>query len=347
MFRLSNGESRKIDTGDGVKGIVLEQWTLSCLSALGSRESSIDDVRGGGGGTTGGTNTATHRREHERERERPTYIPPSSSSAYKSGIIHFRALYQYIRLLPAYALYRRLKRKTNGLKIGIKMWCAEGWDGDYRVPKGGISDASTAEGEGDGLRDAWEKMENGLIGLEDRSGGDGGIKDFSFPGVILGNGVFTLNCRSRKITDYWIEDPEAALSTGFAREDANAAATREGFDLNEEYFTPTLARRRTSSSGDRPSSLPDEGLNRRMAGLSATRPTELQAQRRRSIEVEAAAAATAMTTGEKSNGDVIGSTGSLRRWSNLGEGLPFAIPQGQSRPDIDRLRTSSLSGRVS
>jgi hypothetical protein len=340
MFDPGNGNgARRVKVDDGIDGIVLEQWTLSCGStSFGSRESSIIDLVGDG--TTGPI-----------KRERPTYIPPSSSSAYKSGIIHFRSLYQFIRLSPTYSLYRRLKRKGGALKIGIKIWCAEGWDGEYRVPKGTISDASTEDeggggggggggATGGGLRDAWQKMESGLIGLEDGlcgGGGDAEIDEYTFPSIMIGNGVFTLSCRSRKVTNFWIEDPEAALSTGFAREDANAAAMT-GFDLEEEYFTPTLSKRRTDSgSSDRPASLPNDGLKRTMAGLSATRPTELEVQRRRSIEGEAA----------KEGDPAASSTGSLRRWANLGEGLPFAIPQGQSRPNIDRLRTSSLSGRVS
>jgi hypothetical protein len=327
------------------------------------------------------------------------------------------------------------------LKIGIKLWCAEGWgdddDGGFRrVPKGGISDDASTEvsdeddevglgvrarpggggGGGTGLKEAWERMEKGLIGLEtplgnlsasvvDGSGGiddgqrrptttttttttttlDEEITDYTFPAVPISNGLFHLTCRARSSVDFWVEDAEAALSSKFAAADAHLSAVTGrdvGLDLEEEYFTPTLARRRTDSTSStaRPSSLPSDGSrSKRIAGLSATRPTDLvaQAHRRRSNEDSrgGTSATTSMDAGDgtvsedtrgsgskiigrSNSGDsstaglATGSTGSLRRWSNLGEGLPFAIPQRDrahsfSRPTMDRLRTSSLSGRVS
>jgi hypothetical protein len=320
------------------------------------------------------------------------------------------------------------------LKIGIKLWCAEGWgdddDGGFRrVPKGGISDDASTEVSdeddevgvrvppggvvvgGTGLKEAWERMENGLIGLEtplgnlsasvvDGSGGiDDGqrpttleeeeeeeeITDYTFPAVPISNGMFHLTCRARSSVDFWVEDAEAALSSKFAAADAHLSSVTGrdvGLDLEEEYFTPTLARRRTDSTSStaRPSSLPSDGSrSKRIAGLSATRPTDLvaQAHRRRSNEDSrrGTSATTSMDAGDgtvsedtRGSGSKIigrsnsgdsstaglptGSTGSLRRWSNLGEGLPFAIPQRDrahsfSRPTMDRLRTSSLSGRVS
>ena len=72
--------------------------------------------------------------------------PPT---AYRLGIIHFRALYAFIRLLPAYRLFRRLRRQNTGLRMGIKLWGPEGFP-----------NSST------GLTEAWSVMERDLVGID-------------------------------------------------------------------------------------------------------------------------------------------------------------------------------------
>ena len=73
-------------------------------------------------------------------------MPPHA--AYRLGVVHFRALYSLMRVLPAYRLYRRLRRANNGLRVGIKLWGPEGFDNSS-----------------EGLQEAWDEMEAGLVGI--------------------------------------------------------------------------------------------------------------------------------------------------------------------------------------
>lgn len=46
---------------------------------------------------------------------------PEPPIVYKKSIIFFRSLYAYMRLLPAYHLYRRLRKQNHPLKIGFRV----------------------------------------------------------------------------------------------------------------------------------------------------------------------------------------------------------------------------------
>jgi len=147
-------------------------------------------------------------------------LPPHT--AYRMGIIHFRALFSLIRLLPAYRLFRRLRRANNGLRMGIKLWGPEG----YRNSP-------------DGLAEAWVVMERDLIGL------DTGLEEFiaseevpaeaperyDFPALDLFGTEFVLGVDYRPEVDFHVEDMETVLSEKFV-------------DMDEDWFTPTVARHR-------------------------------------------------------------------------------------------------------
>jgi hypothetical protein len=46
---------------------------------------------------------------------------PEPPVVYKKSIIFFRSLFAYMRLLPAYQLYRRLKKQNHPLRIGFRV----------------------------------------------------------------------------------------------------------------------------------------------------------------------------------------------------------------------------------
>ncbi|KAG0348533.1 autophagy protein 13, partial [Podila humilis] len=46
---------------------------------------------------------------------------PEPPVVYKKSIIFFRSLFAYMRLLPAYQLYHRLRKQNHSLKIGFRV----------------------------------------------------------------------------------------------------------------------------------------------------------------------------------------------------------------------------------
>ena len=176
----------------------------------------------------------------------PASSQQAAPQAYRLGIIHFRALYSLIRLLPAYRLHRRLRRANNGLKIAVKLWAPE----DY----------TSAE-----LPEAWAVMERGLLGI-----------DHGLETVVAGEAVppeapsaeqlmpplelfgleYDLSVKYRTEVDFEVQDMEAVLSEKLV-------------DMEEEWFTPTVLRHRQDSLGGA------QG-ERRPSGPSPIPPTQGQ-----------------------------------------------------------------------
>ncbi|ORX41078.1 autophagy-related protein 13-domain-containing protein [Kockovaella imperatae] len=160
--------------------------------------------------------------------------PDSSSSmaphtAYRLGIIHFRALFALVRLLPAYRLFRRLRRANSGLRLGIKLWGPEGYTNDA----------------------AWQVMERGLIGLGvglDQlalAGAPAEVTEvYEPPETDLFGTKFGLRVEYRPEVDFSAEDMESILSEKFV-------------DMDEEWFKPTVtASRKVSAPTPIPSTSP-------------------------------------------------------------------------------------------
>jgi autophagy-related protein 13 len=215
------------------------------------------------------------------------YTSPSTSQAapqaYRLGIIHFRALYSLIRLLPAYRLHRRLRRANNGLKIAVKLWAPE----DY----------TSAE-----LPEAWAVMERGLLGLEHGLESvvageavppeDDAVEQILPPLELFGL-EYDLSVRYRTQVDFDVQDMEAVLSEKLV-------------DMEEEWFTPTVARHRQDSLGQ---VIPS--AERRPSGPSPIPPQGAGSFSRPQSKLG-------------SHGRVTPS--SLSKWGALAEGMPFASP---------------------
>ncbi|KAG9301786.1 hypothetical protein G9A89_003333 [Geosiphon pyriformis] len=130
--------------------------------------------------------------------------PPDLPIVYKKSIAFFRSLYAYVRLMPTYRLFKRLRgmKSNNSMKI----------DHRFVIPPGRI---------------------NGAIGLDIPIiiGETAPISsNFTFGSIDTPFGVFTLNVIFRKNCDFHIDDnSEAVLSSKFE-------------EMDENYFTPTMAR---------------------------------------------------------------------------------------------------------
>lgn len=128
-----------------------------------------------------------------------------------------------MRLLPAYRLYRRLRRLNTGLRLGIKLWGPEGFDGDK------------------GLAEAWDVIERDLIGihvpLERMIAGapeespSSVCERYDFSPLELFGTSYEQSVVYRPNIDFDVEDKESVLSERFV-------------DMDEEWFTPTVARHR-------------------------------------------------------------------------------------------------------
>lgn len=143
--------------------------------------------------------------------------PPT---AYRVGIVHFRALYSFLRLLPAYRLFRRLRRQNNGLRLGIKLWAPDGYTDS----------------------EAWDVIERDLVGinapLDDLSspaGTGAEVERYAFAPLHLFGSMYELAVKYRPNVDFEVEDLESVLSERFV-------------DMDEEWFTPTVRQRASGSN---------------------------------------------------------------------------------------------------
>ena len=151
-------------------------------------------------------------------------LPPHT--AYRLGIIHFRALFSLIRLLPAYRLSRRLRRANNGLRMGIKLWGPEGYSNST-----------------EGIADAWEVMERNLVGLDwslhhyvsSEEPPSASREQYNFPILDFFGNEYQLGVEYRPEVDFHVEDLESVLSEKFV-------------DMDQDWFTPTVARHRIEES---------------------------------------------------------------------------------------------------
>ncbi|WVN89601.1 uncharacterized protein L203_104828 [Cryptococcus depauperatus CBS 7841] len=278
----SNSSKGKGKEKENRPGIVLERWTLRAQSTA-SDEADNSQV-------------APH-------------------TAYRLGIIHFRALHSLLRLLPAYRLYRRLRRSNSGLRMGIKLWSPEGYPNSL-----------------EGLKEAWQVMEDGLVsldmGLEELViGGEEVEPDlterYDFSKLDLFGNEYTLHVDYRLGMDFTTEDMEAVLSEKFV-------------DMDEDWFTPTVAVRRRSKTLLSPNTLTSHyaraGGNR-TASMPAPIPSSLNSTSSVSPRQQAIAQGSFISTEnslrrnrQASSTSTVGASvsGKKDRWSALGEGLPFA-----------------------
>ncbi|WWC65350.1 uncharacterized protein I303_107968 [Kwoniella dejecticola CBS 10117] len=218
-------------------------------------------------------------------------------TAYRIGIIHFRALFSLIRLLPAYRLFRRLRRSNNGLRMGLKLWGAEGY-----------------QNSPEGLEEAWEVMERGLVGLStgldelvvNDSALPEEIERYDFPKLELFGNEYTLSADFRPEVDFSVEDMEAVLSEKFV-------------DMDEDWFTPTVSRRNTQEES--PTVRPETSRKSSM-------PTPIQSNTSPIPSRQAALPAGSYSSSTRPAGSRVPSSQDKRpvpgQWGALAEGLPFA-----------------------
>ncbi|EJT47888.1 hypothetical protein A1Q1_03194 [Trichosporon asahii var. asahii CBS 2479] len=295
-----------IDVGKR-KGIVLEQWTFKC-----SRGRNLQGV------TEGKTSINLHATQPKPmtmtseafldeatvcvAQPPPAHCQPSHDglqhaaistsdmappTAYRVGIVHFRALYSFIRLLPAYRLFRRLRRQNNGLRLGIKLWAPDGYPADA-------------------LGEAWDVIERDLAGikvpLDNLSSATGSeTEHYDFAPLQLFGSTYELGVTYRPNVDFEVEDLESVLSERFV-------------DMDEEWFTPTVARHRLESERS------GAGSGSNTTSRSASRAGHQTPSRRTSIVVSGTPGATPGSLG-------------AGKWSAMAEGLPFAIRAGAGTAD--------------
>ncbi|KAI1316260.1 autophagy protein 13 [Mortierella claussenii] len=129
---------------------------------------------------------------------------PEPPVVYKKSIIFFRSLFAYMRLLPAYQLYRRLRKQNYPLKIG------------FRVSRGHSPEESM-------FRDSEIGIEVPLVEGETRPM----LAEFRFGQVETSLGAFSLKVTYRSNCEFHVDESEAVLSSKF-------------IDMDENYFTPTI-----------------------------------------------------------------------------------------------------------
>lgn len=226
------------------------------------------------------------------------------------GIIHFRSLFSLLRLLPAYRLFRRLRRANNGLRLGLKLWAPEGYPTD------------TA-----GLREAWDVMEQDLIGVDvglealvpnDEVEPEESVQRYEFPSLDLFGNEYKLSVDYRPEIDFQVDDLESVLSEKLV-------------DMEEDWFTPTMARHRMDGISAPASASSSNPPSRRVATPTAI-PSSTSSNPAPIPQRQGPA-----SIGSFQSSGVPGSKGRppassqkspdiavTERWSALGQGLPFA-----------------------
>ena len=307
---VSNGHKGKGKEKDERSGIVLERWTLNarCIGFLDVHTVELISSR------------------------KSTEAEPSSSAlamaphtAYRYGIIHFRALFSLVRLLPSYRLFRRLRRANNGLRLGIKLWAPEGY--------GDSSEDMLA---------AWETMESGLVSMDvglDRLVTTNGTSPdqpefYDLPQMDMFGSTYSLKVEYRPNVDFHVEDMESVLSEKFV-------------DMDEDWFTPTVGGRPTGT--DVPPRSPPAYIQSLRKGTTPTAiPSTSPIPQRQQAATPGSFGSAGRPSfsrgpsamgGAQSKGSV-GSYGS--RWGALAEGLPFAGPSPSPGPAVDASRVSGL-----
>lgn len=222
--------------------------------------------------------------------------PPT---AYRHGIVHFRALYSFIRLLPAFRLFRRLRRANTGLRLGIKLWGPEGYPNNA-----------------EGLAEAWDVMERDLVGLDvplermippqsEAPTEPGEILElYSFQPLELFGSTYELGVTYRPNVDFDVEDKESILSEQFV-------------DMEEDWFTPTVTRHRLQSEARATASAtPSQPTSRATDAAAPPSPTPSRVLSGAQTSVAPSRASTSIPREPSSLG--------AGKWGALAEGLPFA-----------------------
>jgi autophagy-related protein 13 len=230
-----------------------------------------------------------------------------------------------MRLLPGYRLSRRLRsRNTGGLRVGIQLWPA-------------FDHSATDQG----LGEAWKTMEEDVIGLETPLQTLGSTEALSsedkpgretLPHIDLFGMQYSLSCEYRSDVDFHVEDLESVLSEKFT-------------DMDEDWFTPTVARHRLEREA-RTTSIPQPDREIRKVSAPATIPSTIspiplrqQAATAGSFGSAAGSASRVSVMRQTSSGqpgslgkDRSGST-SVDKWASLAQDMPFA-----SKPSSDNAR---------
>ncbi|KAK3839436.1 MAG: autophagy-related protein 13-domain-containing protein [Linnemannia elongata] len=137
---------------------------------------------------------------------------PEPPVVYKKSIIFFRSLFAYMRLLPAYQLYRQLKKQNHPLRIG------------FRVSRGQSPEESM-------FRESEIGIEVPLIEGETRPM----LSEYRFGQVETPLGAFSLKVTYRSNCEFQVDESEAMLTSRF-------------MDMDENYFTPTIVAHSQESS---------------------------------------------------------------------------------------------------
>ncbi|KAJ3179790.1 autophagy protein 13 [Geranomyces variabilis] len=133
--------------------------------------------------------------------------PLELPTVYKKSVAFFRSLYSHARLLPAFRLSRRFKRKPGSMGVGFRVSTARNTPYD----------------------------EAGLDQLHSTGDMRRGIEEYNFGSIETPLGVFSLHVNYRLECDFSIEDPDHGVMDGRLA------------DMDENYFSPRSMGNRTSS----------------------------------------------------------------------------------------------------
>ncbi|KAJ3215553.1 autophagy protein 13 [Dinochytrium kinnereticum] len=151
----------------------------------------------------------------------PIPVPaPEVPVMYKKMVMFFRSLYSFTRLLPAYRLFRKLRKSKGGpLKIG------------YRLSTGRVISPDEA----------------GLDQLHLTSDMRRWVSEYRFENVDTMLGTFNLHVAYRLECEFTVDNPEAVLSSRFADMDNNYFGPRS-LDIPAQRGEPSRLSGRQPSS---------------------------------------------------------------------------------------------------
>ncbi|GAA5812067.1 hypothetical protein MFLAVUS_005516 [Mucor flavus] len=121
---------------------------------------------------------------------------------YKRSIVFFRALHSFVRMLPAHELFRKLHKLGDSNPLSI----------GFRLSSAVVSGNEIA-------------LDSTILENDARKP----TKLYNFSDIVTPMGTFKLNVSYRRNCEFKVEDSERDLSAQF-------------IDMDEQYFTPTMAK---------------------------------------------------------------------------------------------------------
>lgn len=174
------------------------------------------------------------------------------------------------------------------------------------------------------------------------AGADQGIQTYDFPALALFGNDYHLSVEYRPEVDFHVEDLESVLSEKLV-------------DMDEDWFTPTMARHRNESqptSAASAASLNPSSASRPRVATPTAIPSSTSSNPAPIPQRQGPASIGSFQSGvvpgsrsRQTSSQKTGDPSATEKWSALGQGLPFAAGSGVDNKVSETTRLGRISSR--